>query len=956
MSYGITENETKTAYYLKMRHLSRLISLIAFALFIPASMQAYSVRGRVVDEHGDGLSQASVRLLSAKDSVRIQSAATNDNGRFNFGEVKNGKYIIEASYVGYDKIFRDVTVNGKDVAVGKISLAENALNLKAMTVTGVRPAIKVMEDTIEYTADSYKTAPNAVVEDVLKRLPGVEIGSDGSITSNGKTVSKILVDGKEFFADDPKVASKNLPASMVDKVQVVDRKSDLARLTGVDDGEEETVINLTVKKGMKNGWFGNAEAGYGTDSRYKGNFIVNRFWKDNQFTFLGNLNNINELGFSDGANGRFMRFGGMNGITRSQNFGFNFNVGNGEIFRVGGNVMYSGTRRETQQTTHRQRLATSNTENIEKYALDRGHNFRADFRMLWNPDSATTVEFRPNISYNQNKSYSHDQSETLSGDGSPVNRNTNTDMSNGKSFEFGGRVIFNRKLSKPGRSFSTFVNYRLSNVREKTDAYSWIRYYMNDETDEDVEAYDQWVNNHTWSNSISARLSWTEPLGDARNGNFLTLAYNFSYRWNDADKLTYDRPVDFEDGYDNPPLIGDELTLNEVLSNRFRNDYMNQDIRFGYKKVTKKINFEGGLSLVPQMSKSINLMDDARTIPARHVFNIAPYLRLRYKHSNTTSANINYRGRSSQPSMTQLQPVADMTDPLRVVIGNPDLKPTFTHNLNIRYQNFNSAAQRSIMLMANISMAQNSIVSRTEYNASTGGQVTTYENVNGVWSAMGMNMISFPLKNRSFTINNHLMARYSRSVGFVDNNKNKVGTLNINESIGFAWRPENASFELRPLYGIQTVSNSINKKDDRTVHNYGGMFDGTYYTPIGIVLQTDLNYTATSGYSQGYDSKQWMWNASISYQFLREKNATLTLKAYDLLRQKSNIRQTANAQYIEDTRYNSLTRYFMITFSYKFNTFKKGEQPTDRNAPRFGPGMGPGAGGGRPPMGPPPGR
>ncbi|MDE5657209.1 MAG: TonB-dependent receptor, partial [Muribaculaceae bacterium] len=313
---------------------------------------AFSIKGKVLDENSDPMMQASVRVLKA-DSTLVKGVLTNENGAFTVSGLNSGNYIVETSFVGYDNHSCNVRISKADVTLQPITMQAGALMLREAQVVGVRTPVKVMQDTVEYNADAYRTQPNAVVEDLLKRLPGVEVDSEGKITANGKSVTKILIDGKEFFADDPTVASRNLPVDMVDKLQVVDRKSDLARITGVDDGEEETVINLTVKKGMNNGWFGNAEAGYGTDDRYKANFIVNRFWNGNQITLLGNFNNVNELGFNDGMSGRFRRFGGDNGITTSQALGLNFNIGNKEIFRVGGNLMYNHTDRDTQTSSAR---------------------------------------------------------------------------------------------------------------------------------------------------------------------------------------------------------------------------------------------------------------------------------------------------------------------------------------------------------------------------------------------------------------------------------------------------------------------------------------------------------------------------------------------------------------------------------------------------------------------------
>ena len=912
---------------------------------------ALDISGTVVDELGDPMISASIRLLAQKDSTVVKGTVTDANGKFKIPGLKQCKFILETSYVGYNTIYNNVNLT-KSVNLGRIAMTENSIMLKETTVTAIKTPITVKQDTVEFNADSYRTQPNAVVEDLLKRLPGVEVGSDGSITANGKTVKKILVDGKEFFADDPTVASRNLPVNMVDRLQVVDRKSDLARMTGVDDGEEETVINLTVKKGMQNGWFGNIEAGYGTDDRYKGNFNINHFWDGNQITFLGGLNNVNQLNFSDGGMGRFNRFGGSNGITKSQAFGVNFSIGNEEKLRVGGNVMWSRSDRFSTQRSDRQYLFPDSTSylNSSRSSRDIGNNVRADFRIQWKPDTLNTFEFRPNISYNHSNSWSMDSSLTQAGDAdrSAVTRSLNNQASRGNSFEFGGRIIYNHKFKqKRGRSMSLFVNYRLSNVRERSTNYSWNKFYL---LNDSVDLYDQYDDNHTWSNTVAARVSWTEPIGNLKNGNFLTFAYRFQYRWNDADKLTYDHPVTFPDGWDGLPVIDPELVFNEDLSNRFRNDYMNQDIRAGFKHVVRRTSLDVGLSLQPTRSKSVNLINDAKSIPERWVWNVAPYLWYRWRMSERKSLNVDYNGRSSQPSMTQLQPVADMSNPLNIVIGNPDLKPTFSHNLRLRFHNFNPEAQRSIMAMMDASLTQNSIISRTDFNNETGGRTTTYENVNGVWSIRGMNMISFPFKNKNFTFNNFLMVNYSQNIGYNNGLRNRSGNFNANESFGIAFRPENLEFELRPRYGIQTVSNSLQTAGgNRVVHNYGGMFNATYITPIGITLNTDLSFNATRGYSAGYDEDTWRWNASISYSFLRNRSGILTLYAYDILQQNSNIRRNITANYIDDTSYNSLGRYFMVSFAYKFNTFGNGGGHDNYNME-----FGPGPRGGRP--GPPPGR
>jgi hypothetical protein len=331
------------------------------------------------------------------------------------------------------------------------------------------------------------------------------------------------------------------------------------------------------------------------------------------------------------------------------------------------------------------------------------------------------------------------------------------------------------------------------------------------------------------------------------------------------------------------------------------------------------------------------------------VVNIAPYLRYRYKVSKTRSINMFYRGRASQPSMSQLQPVADYSNPLRVVVGNPNLDPSFTHSINVRFQDFNQNAQQSIMAMVNAQVTQNSIVSRTTYNSETGGQTTTYENVNGVWNVMSGVMYSTPFRNKDFVFNTGFFGRYSHSVGFNNGVRNLTGNLSLNITPSIAWRPDNLELEIRPRYSLQNTTTSLKTTANSNIHTYGGMFNGTYYTPFGLIIATDLDWAKTSGYTAGYNTNTCLWNASLSYRFLRDQSLTLTLKTYDLLQQKQNVQRSVTANYIDDSRYNALTRYFMVTIAYRFNTFGKGNEPTDRNRPNFdGAGGPPPGGGGRP--------
>ena len=966
-----------------------LMAVWLFAVSLCAS--AADLRGTLVSgTDRSPLSGASVRLMrNNADSTFVAAVSAGNDGSFRMGGVARGKYIVSFTFLGYETVTRNVEMAGKNVNLGEIAMTESSILLQETTVVGVKTEIVVKEDTIEYNADSYRTQPNAVVEDLLKRLPGVEVDSEGKITANGKEITKILVDGEEFFSDDPKVATKNLPVNMVDKLQVIDRKSDLARLTGVDDGEDETVINLTVKKGMKNGWFGNVTGGYGTDDRYSGNFMVNYFRDKNQFSILGSANNTNEMGFTDRGASRFTRFGGRNGISTTQSIGVNFAVGSEDKLRVGGDVFYSHSDRDSRNSSNRQYLFPDSTSYYDEAgsSRDRGHNISGNFRLKWEIDSFSTLEFRPRFSVNFSDSESADSSATRAGDAarSLVNRSLSNKYNDGTSYEFSGRLVFNHKFrSHPGRSYSASLNYQFSDTKEDGSTYTGYNYYLLSED----STVNQIYNNHQWSNSVQGRLTWTEPLGDVKNARFLTFSYNGQYRFNNADKYVYDlvsatsataatnsalmsmlrdpsfkRYVVEEYGslaWTNPTMlrqiVEDELQpeLNEEQSNRFRNNYFNQSLQVGFKQVRENYNLDVGAMVNSSMSSSEDLINADRNIATRWVWNVAPYARIRFKMSKSRSLAFDYRARSSQPSLTQLQPVADVSNPLRIVKGNPDLNPTFTQRFNLRYSDFDQDRQRSIMAMANFQFATNSIISTTDYDSQTGGQVTTYENVNGVWNGNLMGMISFPFRNKSWYFSSMGALRYSNTVGYNNGLYNRSGSLSVNLSPGIRFNTDAVQLELRPNYNVQVTHNTVQSQNDRTIHSYGAMFNGAYYTPFGLVFNTDLSYSGTQGYSEGYDTDQWLWNASVSYQFLKNKAATVTAKVYDLLHQKQNISRTINASYIEDSEYNAVTRYVMFSFTYRFTTFgNKGggdEPPID-----YG-GRGPGGRHRGGPMGPPPGR
>lgn len=704
--------------------------LCIFLSTIAQSVAAqFTISGIVKDKNDNlPLPQVSIRLLSAKDSTFVTGISSKDNGTFSLKVPKAGSYIAAFSFLGYRTAYEPVQLSKGQPRrnLGDVLLGSNDVLLQEAVVVGKAPEVVVKEDTVEFNADSYKTQPNSVVEDLLKKLPGVEVDSEGKITHAGKEITKILVDGKEFFSDDPKVATKNLPVDIIEKLQVVDRKSDLARLTGVDDGEEETVINLTIKEGMKHGWFGNVTGGYGLNGRYEAGAMLNHFFGDNQVTILAGSNNTNNMGFTDMGGSRFRRFGGMNGINTSHNVGVNFNVGKGDAFRVGGDVSYNNSNRDVLKRTERQNMFEDSTSYYSGYnkMKDNGQNIRGNFRLHWEIDSLNTLEFRPRFSVALSKSDSYDSALTTAGDiaRSKVNFSESDNHNKGTGYDLSGELIYNHKFrNRPGRSFSIQAQYSYSDTKEDGWTKALYKYYMLDKD----STLDQMDDNHTWSNGYGARFTWTEPLGDVKKGRFLTFSYRFQASFNNADKYTYDILTDPLNAATNDTVRNDEL------SNSFRNDYYSHRAQIGFKQVTANYTYDIGVAAVPSSSQSIDLINSDRNIPKRTVFNVAPYLRYRYKMGKQRSLRIDYRGYSSQPSMNQLQPVEDRSDPLRIVVGNPELKPAFQNWFRARFNDYDEKTQRAIMAMVNGGFTTNSIISETTYDSQTGGQRTTYRNVNG---------------------------------------------------------------------------------------------------------------------------------------------------------------------------------------------------------------------------------
>lgn len=928
-----------------------MLLMILFSPMAFAQQSGVNVTGSVVEQGSDTpIEQATVRLLNVKDSAMVRGVVSVRNGSFTLKNVKKGSYLLHITFIGYDPLYQPLQITGKKnpVNVGKLELSDGAIELGEAVVIGKAPEVTVRNDTVEYNADSYKVTEGSVLEDLLKKMPGVEVDSEGKITVNGKEVKKVMVDGKEFFSDDPKVASKNLPAKMIDKLQVLDKKSDMAQMTGFDDGEEETVINLTVKPGMKQGWFGNAYGGYGSKDRYEGNAMVNRFVNNDQITFMGGANNTNNMGFSDlastmfsgmgGGGGRRGGFGAGSGITSSGNAGLNFSKEfKPDKLTLGGNTRYSHSDNDARSKSDRQNILpgdSSSYDNSEAMSRTKSDNFGVDFRLEWKPDTMTQLIFRPSFSLSHSMNDNFSDATTLDNERDTVNTNKSNNYSESNGYNLNASIDFSRKLNNKGRVFSATLSGGNSDSYSDGMNRSDIVYF--NQTDALKNSIiDQRSRYDNKGFNYRAYVSWVEPIG---HNNFIQATYSISQRKQEALKNVYNQDAD-----------GIYNVLDSAYSQSYRNNFISQRASLSFKSQRAKFNYTIGLNLDPSYSSSENFVGDTTLSKiTRKVVNLSPMAQFNYMFDKRTNLRIMYNGRTSQPSMTQLQPVADISDPTNITIGNPDLNPRYTNNVFIRFQQFTPEKQRAFMIMANGSYIINDIVSYTSYNQETGVKTTTYKNVNGNYSGNVRMMLNTPLKNKKFSINSMTMASFANSNGYINEEKNTNRNLILSERGGIDFRSSYLDLGVNGNIRYNATSNSLQKENNQNTFNYGAGGYTTIYLPLNFKIESDVNWSTNSGYGDGFKQNEVLWNASASKSFLKNNQGTLRFKIYDILRQRSNISRSVTASYIQDSEYNTLGSYFMVHFIYRFSIFKGGASASDVKTPGRG-------GRGRGPMGPPPG-
>ena len=959
--------------------MKKLLLLILMSVSVIQAMAQRNITGKVLESDSqEPVAQTTVRLLKT-DSTLVTGSLTNLDGLFRVKAPSAGNFIVQITCVGFKPFTKNVKVTAdKDIALGTINLDPDAIMLKGATVTGQAAKVTLKEDTFVYNASAYRTPEGSVIEELVRKLPGAQVDDDGKITINGKEVKKILIDGKEFMTGDTKTAMKNLPTSIVERVKAYDQKSDLARVSGIDDGEEETVLDFGIKRGMNRGFMLNADLAAGTKKRYSGRIFAGMQSSDLKIFIPLSANNVNDMGFPGGGGGRFG--GGRQGLTATKMAGFNLNYEKKDRFKFDASIRWNHSdgdavvRRSTEDFMSGTTSTFSNSVNSN---LSRGNSWDARFRLEWMPDSMTNIMMRPQFRYNSSDGLGEGMSMTFDEDpykyvrnpmddeamkilidhGIVKNRNINNSISYSDSKSAGGWLQFNRRLSRNGRNITLRFTGNVGEGMSKSFTNSLVEYLqlVTKDGKDSVYQANRYAVTPTKNWNYGLRATYSEPIFRQV---YLQFSYQYQYSYTKSDRATYDFSTFPADFFGVKPLYrgwDDYIALlgGNPLEN-FRDDKLsrfseyrnyNHTAEMMLRVVRKAYNLNIGFQVMPQRSHFTQDYQGVHTDTVRTVTNVAPTADFRWKISKVSQLRFNYRANSSQPSMSDLLDITDDSDPLNVHKGNPGLKPSFTQNFRLFYNNYIQNHQRSIMANLNFSTTRNSISNMVTYDEASGGRTTRPENINGNWNAFGMFMFNTAIDSAGFfNVNTFTTLRYNNSVGYVSINRNAdsqestTKSTTFGERLAASYRNNWMELELNGSLEYMHARSELqsNNNLDTWTFSYGGSLQLT--APWGIQLSTSMNMNSRRGYNDAsMNTNELIWNAQLSQSFLKGNALTLSLQLYDILHQQSTFSRAVDAMRRSDTEYNAITNYAMLHVIYRLNIFGGG----NNRGPQGGPG-GPG--------------
>ena len=937
--------------------------IIVIALLSIGAVTKAQVKGTVIDSASKKpMDKAVIGLVIKSNPGDTSYTLTDEKGVFKFDNVPSGNFSVTIHNLGYMPVakFIPVTKPEKTIDIGHIIMVNRGKLLDEVVVQATPVIIK--EDTVEYNAASFKVKENAVVEDLLKKLPGITVDKDGNVTAQGKSVNRIKVNGKDFFGGDVKTATKELPANIVDKIQVIDDYGDQATVSGIKDGDPDKVINITIKKDKNKGFFGRATVGAGTEDRYQASFNGNYFNNNRQISLIANSNNTNSSLFNFGGGGNrgatsMMKsgmemmtnmggMGGMNsmmqggggmglfgssnntgGISSTNSFGTNFRDQWGKRVSVYGSYSYNHKNTSQVQNTNTQSFYVTNSyiNNRDLDALTIGDSHRATFNLEYQVDSFNYLKVSPSYNYSGSNANSYTLFDYKRPDSTKTSDGSNKNLTRSNAPNLAATILYNHKFRKRGRNFSasiTLGNSESNSTQDVTNLnYQYVAPFIGPFNT--FQYLDQANTNHNYG----VRFTYSEPLSKTRSLD-LSYSHNLSYARNNKQTYNVDSTTKVK-------------TYNNFLSNDYENNFYNNRMGLSLRTTTKKYNYTLGISLQPVDLKGRSITKDSAYNTISRV-NIFPIARAVYNFSRTKSLNFSYSGNATQPSFTQLQPVQDFSNPQSATAGNPDLKPAITNNLNFTFNNFNFTSGKVLFTNLTFSTIKNQIVNKSAKLGNNGSSISIPENVNGYYNLLGFYAFSRPYKNRKYVITLNGSANYNHNINLTDsvrqNGNILVQNLALTKVIGNNWvLSQGINFEFNYKEWLELGTGVTYSMNDVKYKNASGSGSSafinsssnawTFSNNINIditktlILKYDLDYTINSGLASSVSRNLAIMNASLEKQLFKKKNGILKLAAYDLFKQNSNISRSVSANYITDTRSNKLTRYFMATFTYRLQKF-----------------------------------
>lgn len=912
------------------------------------------ITGVVIDSSNmQPLPDATISLVTEKDSSGAGFAIADKQGVFQIKNILPGTYITSISFAGFREIVKTIriTATQSTVDLGKIYLAADTNMLEGVFIQSAPIIIK--KDTVEFRAGAFKTKPNATVEDLLKKLPGVEVDKDGNISAQGEQVTKVYVDGKEFFSNDPKLATKNLSAELIESIQVFDDMSDQARFTKIEDGSKQRTINIKLKKDRKKGYFGRVTAAAGSSDRYSSNLSVNAFNDKKQFSILGGMNNVNKLGFS--SNDIISNMGGMGGIsggganragggnrgngagggnrggmvidapngnTESWNIGLNYRDVISPKIQFSGNYFVASTNTIVRSNSYRQNFFPNDSmsfTNRDSYSQNNSLNHNFTTRFEYTIDSMNSILMTPTLSLQHSGSASYDSVMTR-GVGSVTDfkaNGGNSERSNTRDgWNFGNNLLFRHRFHKPGRTFTVGWNTSLSNSEGEGLLSSPYTFYNKDGSVNRLQNRQQQNDQATSSFNNTISTSFTEMIG---KNNILELNYAYSNNQGESDRKTYDYSK----------LSGKFDSINKPLTNYFENGFVSSRIGANFRVKREKYDFQLGSAM--QVASLDNLSNRATTgkdsMMKQQYTNFFPSASFNYNMGTRKSLRFNYRGSTRAPSVTQLQDVLDVSNQLNFRIGNPDLAQEFNNNFTFSYNTFN--VTNFLYVNANITAGttSNKIVNSID-SFSNSILLTKPVNVDGAYNFAFSGTIGIPLmkvasgKRSPMNLNLTTSLRYNRDVSMLYKQKNYNFTKLANQRLNFNYNIQDkldvgASANFTYNEATYTVNQQLSNK--YFSHNYS--LDITYTIRKKINLSSDFDYFINTGRSDGFNQSIPLWNASASMFLFKKKNAEIRFSVYDLMNQNKSINRYIGDNYIEDNFTQVLRRFFMVSFVYNLNKF-----------------------------------